>query len=132
MVFHGRLRARNLAQRARLLHGPADERHRRGGHRIPQLVVQPVRVPLPLPLQHKVLRKALRSTGANHRNRVRHTAQAEQPACSREWRRTWSRATSRGVKKRGGWLSMGSVPAATALLSSSSATNSQKVECAFL
>ena len=62
MVFHGRLRARNLAQRARLLHGLADECHRRRGHRIPQLVVQPVRVPLPLPLQHEVLRKALHST----------------------------------------------------------------------
>ena len=62
MVSHGRLRARNLAQRARLLHGLADECHRRRGHRIPQLVVQPVRVPLPPPLQHKVSWKALHST----------------------------------------------------------------------
>ena len=129
MVFHGRLRARNLAQRARLLHGLADECHRRGGHRIPELVVQPVRVPLPLPLQHEVLRKALHSTARTIG--VSNAAQGEQTACNRACR-TCSRATSRGVKKRGGWLSMGSVPAATALLSSSSATNSQKVECAFL
>ena len=128
-----------------------DERYRRRADSVPKLVVEPIWVALPLPMNaqrpvrsHAIFLASLGVAVSNGHWTERErqpqrrgdgagpvSVQGPHHSVTNDSGKPCSLATSRSVKKRGGRLSCRRVPLAICFVSSSPPTNSQNVDCAF-